>query len=40
MIQGLGKQIISEAMELQVKDIYILPEENGYQLFFRIHDER
>lgn len=40
MIQGLGKQIISEAMELQVQDIYILPEENGYQLFFRIHDER
>ncbi|KHD44818.1 competence type IV pilus ATPase ComGA [Streptococcus hongkongensis] len=40
MIQGLGKQLVREAVTLNVQDIYILPEGDNYIVYFRLNEER
>lgn len=40
MVQDLARKMISEAVEKQVSDIYLVPRENAYQLYERKSDGR
>lgn len=40
MVQELAKKIITQAVELDAQDIYVLPREDNYELYMRIGDDR
>lgn len=40
MIQELAKELISQGLKEKAQDIYMMPRDNGYEIFMRIGDDR